>query len=62
VFVLVLAVPALAVVLLGYSVGYAVWNWLVGAGGAEPAGWTTGVVLLAVTVRGALLLWRRRRR
>jgi len=62
VFVLVLAVPALFVVLLGYVVGYGVWSWLVGAPGAEPAGWVTGVVLLVVTLRVALTLWRRRRR
>jgi hypothetical protein len=39
VFVLVLAVPALLVVLLGYTVGYGLWSWLVGSAGAEPAGW-----------------------
>jgi hypothetical protein len=62
VFVLVIAVPALLVVLLGYSVGYGLWTGLVGDAGAEPAGWVTGLVLLVVTVRVALLLWRRRRR
>jgi hypothetical protein len=62
VFVFVVAVPALLVVLLGYSVGYAVWRGLVGSAGAEPAGWITGAVLLVATVRVALLLWRRRRR
>jgi hypothetical protein len=61
VFVLVMAVPALLVVLLGYTVGYGVWSGLVGGGGAEPAGWVTGLVLLAVTVRVALVVWRRRR-
>jgi hypothetical protein len=61
VFVLVLAVPALLVVLLGYSVGFGVWSGLLGPSGAEPAGWGTGLVLLVVTVRVALLLWRRRR-
>ena len=60
-FVLVLAVPALLVVLLGYGAGYAAWSSLVGERGAEPAGWVTGAVLLAVTVRGAIALWRRRR-
>jgi hypothetical protein len=62
VFVLVIAVPALLVVLLGYSVGYGLWTGLVGDAGAEPAGWVTGLVLLVGTVRVALLLWRRRRR
>jgi hypothetical protein len=62
VFVLVIAVPALLVVLLGYSVGYGLWTALVGDAGAEPAGWVTGLVLLVGTVRVALLLWRRRRR
>lgn len=62
VFVLAIAVPALLVVLLGYSVGYGAWAALVGDTGAEPAGWVTGLVLLLVTVRVALTLWRRRRR
>jgi divalent metal cation (Fe/Co/Zn/Cd) transporter len=62
VFVLVVAVPALLVLLLGYSVGYGAWSWLVGGRGAEPAGWVTGAALLLVTVRVGLLLWRRRRR
>jgi hypothetical protein len=62
VFVLVVAVPALLVLLLGYSVGYGLWSLLVGDPGAEPAGWVTGAVLLLLTVRVGLLLWRRRRR
>jgi hypothetical protein len=64
VFVLVLAVPALLVVVLGYVVGYGVWTWLTGPAGpgAEIAGWTTGLLLLAGTVRAALALRRRRRR
>ena len=67
-FVLVLAVPALLVVVLGYVVGYGVWHWLGGlvdasvgtslAPGAEVAGWVTGVLLLAALVR---LVLRRRR-
>jgi MYXO-CTERM domain-containing protein len=70
VFVLVLAVPALLVVVLGYVVGHAVWAWLTGlmdpalgtslASAAEPAGWITGVLLLALVVR--VLVVRRRRR
>ena len=56
---LVLAVPALLVVLLGYVVGHAAWTWLTRIpSGAEPAGWTTGVLLLAATV---WVLVRRRR-
>jgi divalent metal cation (Fe/Co/Zn/Cd) transporter len=62
VFVLVVAVPALLVLLLGYTVGYGVWSALIGDRGAEPVGWVTGVVLLLVTVRVLLLMWRRRRR
>ncbi len=67
-FVLVLAVPALLVVVLGYVIGYAVWHWLGGlidatagtslASGAEVAGWVTGVLLLAALVR---VVVRRRR-
>jgi MYXO-CTERM domain-containing protein len=70
VFVLVLAVPALLVVVLGYVVGHAVWAWLTGlldpvlgtslAAGAEPAGWITGILLLVAVVR--FLAVRRRRR
>jgi MYXO-CTERM domain-containing protein len=69
VFVLVLAVPALLVVVLGYVVGHAVWSGLTGlldpvlgtslATGAEPAGWVTGILLLVAVVR--FLAVRRRR-
>jgi hypothetical protein len=69
VFVLVLAVPALLVVVLGYVVGYATWTWMAGmadaalgtslVSGAEAAGWITGMLGLATAVRWAL---RRRRR
>jgi L-lactate permease len=62
VFVLVLAVPALLVVVLGYAVGYAVWAELAGPDGAEVAGWLAGLALLAISVRVALALWRARRR
>lgn len=68
-FLLVLAVPALLVVVLGYVVGHGLWSWLAGlldaavgtslAAGAEPAGWVTGALLLAGVVRAAI---RRRRR
>ena len=63
-FVLVLAVPALLVVLTGYVLGYLVVEWIFGLVGAdvprapEVAGWTSGLVLLAVVVW--LLLARRR--
>jgi MYXO-CTERM domain-containing protein len=66
-FVLVLAVPALLVVVLGYVVGSAVWAWATGllapglASGAEPAGWITGLLLLVAVVR-VLLVRRRRQR
>jgi hypothetical protein len=59
-FLLVLAVPALLVVLVGYVLGSAVWGWLTPfPSGAEPAGWITGVLLLVATVR--LVVVRRRR-
>ncbi|WP_324278001.1 hypothetical protein [Blastococcus brunescens] len=58
--ILVVAVPALLVVVLGYVVGHGVWSLLVGDAGAEPAGWITGLVLLAVVVRLVVLAWRRR--
>ncbi|MGY1745260.1 hypothetical protein [Blastococcus sp. SYSU D00695] len=60
--VLVLAVPALLVVVLGYAVGYAVAGWLGAAPpAAEGVGWGTGLVLLVAVVVAALR-WRRRRR
>jgi membrane protein implicated in regulation of membrane protease activity len=68
VFVLLAAVPALLVVVLGYAVGHAVTLWLGGLFGtssvaaAEAVGWTTGLLLLAVVVRVAMLVLRRRRR
>jgi len=68
VFLLVFAVPALLVVVLGYVAGYALWSWIGGlldaalgtslADGAEPAGWTAGALLLLSVV---LVLLRRRR-
>ena len=68
-FVLVVAVPALIVVVLGYVVGYGLWSWLAGlvddaagtslASFAEPAGWITGLLGLGLLV---LALLRRRRR
>ncbi len=67
-FVFAVATPALLVVVLGYVVGYAAGAWVTGLLGtsspvvAERIGWTTGLLLLAVVVRLALLMWRRRRR
>ena len=70
-FVLVLAVPALLVVVLGYVVGHGLWTWLAGAAdvafgtsllaGAEVAGWVTGLLGLAGVVRYALAHLRRGR-
>ena len=61
-FVLVLAVPALLVVVAGYVVGYGVWTAIVGSRGAEAAGWATGAVALALAVRVIVLVVRKRRR
>ena len=63
--VFVFAVPVLLVVVLGYAVGYTVWE-AAGLGNPEPAGWLTGLALLAA-VSWLLLsrrarLWRARRR
>ncbi|MBB3086873.1 hypothetical protein [Geodermatophilus sabuli] len=57
-FVLVLAVPALLVVVLGYVVGHAVWT-AVGGPAPEVVGWVTGLVLLGVVTA---LAWRWLRR
>jgi hypothetical protein len=61
VFVLVLAVPALLVVVAGYAVGHALWAAIVGRAGAEGAGWVTGAVALALAVRIGLSALRRAR-
>jgi hypothetical protein len=55
VFLLVIAVPALLVVVAGYAVGHALT-------GAEPAGWVTGTLTLLVAVRAAVAARRRARR
>jgi membrane associated rhomboid family serine protease len=70
VFVLVLAVPALLVVILGYVVGFRLWSWIGGlvdsatgtslAPRAEVAGWVTGLLLLLGLTCTAVV--RRRRR
>jgi hypothetical protein len=59
---LLFAVPALLVVVLGYVVGHGLWTSIFGSAGAEPAGWLTGVVVLAAAVRWAVALGRRRGR
>ena len=65
-FVFAAAVPALLVVVLGYVVGFAVARWFCDVVGAdagrapEVAGWTTGLLLLALVVRLLVALWRRR--
>jgi hypothetical protein len=72
VFVLLFAVPALLVVVLGYAAGYGLWSWLGGlvddsagthlAGAAEGVGWGTGLLLLVGTTWACARWWRRRRR
>lgn len=63
VFVLAFAVPALLVVVLGYALGHRLWTWVTAgtplAAGAEAAGWTTGLLLLAGSLWLALARWRR---
>ena len=61
-FVLVLAVPALLVVVAGYAVGYGLWAAIAESGGAEAAGWVTGALALALAVRVVVVVYRRRRR
>jgi hypothetical protein len=71
VFVLVVAVPALLVVVLGYVVGYGLWTWIAGladsalgtslVSGGEVAGWITGLLGLAAAGRCALVCRRRAR-
>ena len=64
-FVLVFAVPALLVVVAGYSVGYALVEQAYRLAGVDPhrapevTGWAAGLVLLAVVVW--LTVSRRRR-
>ena len=59
---LVFAVPALLVVVLGYAVGYTVAGWFGAAPPvAEGLGWATGLVLLGAVVTAAVR-WRRRSR
>jgi hypothetical protein len=58
VFVLLFAVPALLVVVVGYVVGHGLWSWLIGTAGAEPAGWITGLLLLSGVVRWLVVRYR----
>lgn len=61
--VLVFAVPALLVVVLGYVAGYTVAQWFgASARTGEAVGWATGLVLLGLVTAAALRWWRRRRR
>jgi hypothetical protein len=70
VFLLVVAVPALLVVVLGYVVGHGLWTWIAGmadaalgtslVSGAEAAGWITGLLALTGVIR-CLLRGRRAR-
>lgn len=57
--VFVFAVPVLLIVVLGYAVGYAVWEAAGLGGNPEVFGWLTGLALLAAV--SWLLLWRRAR-
>ncbi len=57
--VFVLVVPVLLVVVLGYAIGYTVWEAIGLEGNPEPAGWLTGFALLATVTW--LLLSRRAR-
>ncbi|WP_116453619.1 hypothetical protein [Blastococcus litoris] len=59
---LLVVVPALLVVVLGYVLGHGLWSAIAGEAGAEPAGWITGLVLLVLVTRLTWLWWRRRRR
>jgi hypothetical protein len=57
--VFVFAVPVLLVVVLGYAVGYAMWEATGLGGNPEVVGWLTGLLLLAAV---AWLLFSRRAR
>ena len=59
---LVFAVPALLVVVLGYVVGYGLWSAVAGPQDAEVAGWLTGLLLLVAVSWVGFRLWRRSRR
>ena len=57
--VFVLVVPVLLVVVLGYAIGYTVWEAIGLGGNPEVFGWLTGLALLAAV--SWLLLSRRAR-
>jgi hypothetical protein len=57
--VLVLAVPVLLVVVLGYAIGYTAWEAIGLGGNPEVFGWLTGLALLAAV--SSLLLSRQAR-
>jgi len=59
---LLVVVPALLVVVLGYVVGHGLWSAMAGDAGAEPAGWITGLLLLVLVTWLTVSWWRRRRR
>ncbi len=71
-FLLLLVVPAMMVVVVGYVVGHGLWAWFGGlvdaaagtslAAGAEPAGWLTGALALVVVLRIGVVVLRRRNR
>jgi TRAP-type mannitol/chloroaromatic compound transport system permease small subunit len=58
----VFLVPVLLVVVLGYAVGYVVWEATGLGGNPEVAGWLTGLMLLAGVVWLLLSGLRRRAR
>ena len=57
--VFVLVVPVLLVVVLGYAIGYAVWEATGAPGNPEVFGWLTGLALLVAV---SWLLFSRRTR
>ena len=59
--VFVFLVPVLLVVVLGYAIGYAIWEATGLGGNPEVVGWLTGLALLAL-VAWLLMSWRARRR
>ena len=60
--VFVFAVPVLLVVVLGYAVGYTLWEATGLGGNPEIAGWLSGLALLVVVTWLLLSRLRRRRR
>ena len=59
---LLFAVPALLVVVLGYVVGHLLWTATFGSAGAELAGWLTGAGMLVGVTWLAITVWKRRGR